>query len=168
MKTKYNFKVIQEKKISLKEQEDKQDMTKLCFRSFNYIGSKMKLLDFIKESIFDYTGKSSYKEIQSFADICSGTGVVTFDVIKGGCKNVLINDIQHYAYMVSSIWSKHNIDIKQLRLIVETTNKELSLMNENDLSNATDSYFIYQNYIVPGLNWITDTKISLTTKIYND
>ena len=35
-----------------------------CFKSFNYIGSKMKLLDFIEETIKDYTGKN-LKDIDS-------------------------------------------------------------------------------------------------------
>ena len=52
----------------------------------------MKLLDFIKDTVCDYTNKSSYKDVTSFADICSGTGVVSFDVLKGGCKVYLFSN----------------------------------------------------------------------------
>jgi adenine-specific DNA-methyltransferase len=146
LKSKYKFKVIQEKKNSLKHKGHKgiEDMKKLCFRSFNYIGSKMKLLDFIRGSIGDYTGKS-YDKIHSFADICSGTGVVTFDVIKGGCKKVLINDIQHYAYMISSVWTKSDMDLVKMKDIIFKLNTELDLMNEDNLNVNLDD-FIYNNY----------------------
>lgn len=144
LKTKYKFKVIQEKKNHL-EDKGGEDMKKLCFRSFNYIGSKMKLLDFIRESISDYTGKT-YDKIHSFADICSGTGVVTFDVIKGGCKKVLINDIQHYAYMISSVWTKSDINLVKMKDIILELNTELNMMNEDTLLNVKEDDFIYNNY----------------------
>lgn len=144
LKTKYKFKVNQEKKNTLKHIEV-EDMKKLCFRSFNYIGSKMKLLDFIRASISNYTGKG-YDKIHSFADICSGTGVVTFDAIKGGCKKVLINDIQHYAYMISSVWTKSDMDLVKMKDIVDKLNIELNNMSEDTLLNVNVDDFIYYNY----------------------
>jgi len=143
LKTKYSFTV--EKNTMVK---------KLCFQSFNYLGSKMKLLDFIKNTVCDYTNKSSYKEVTSFADICSGTGVVSFDVLKGGCNKILTNDIQNYAYVVSSVWSKNGMDIQKLKTIVDSLNDFLSKVRDCDLPNVdnldTGSYFIYSNYTEAG------------------
>jgi adenine-specific DNA-methyltransferase len=143
LKTKYCFTV--EKNTMAK---------KLCFQSFNYLGSKMKLLDFIKDTVCDYTNKSSYKEVISFADICSGTGVVSFDVLKGGCNKILTNDIQNYAYVVSSVWSKNGMDIQKLKTIVDSLNDFLSKVRDCDLPNVenldTGSYFIYSNYTEAG------------------
>ena len=166
LKTKYSFTVEKNMKQNMKEQNTKEKNTKekntkekntkkkLCFQSFNYLGSKMKLLDFIKDTVCDYTNKSSYKEVTSFADICSGTGVVSFDVLKGGCNKILTNDIQNYAYVVSSVWSKNGMDIQKLKKIVDGLNDELSKVQEIDLPNVdnldTGSYFIYSNYTEAG------------------
>ena len=143
-----------EKNTKEKNTKEKNTKKKLCFQSFNYLGSKMKLLDFIKDTVCDYTNKSSYKDVTSFADICSGTGVVSFDVLKGGCNKILTNDIQNYAYVVSSVWSKNGMDIQKLKKIVDGLNDELSKVQEIDLPNVdnldTGSYFIYSNYTEAG------------------
>jgi adenine-specific DNA-methyltransferase len=143
LKTKYQFKVTRQSKI---------DMAKLCFPSFNYIGSKMKLLDFIKSSVLDYTGKKSYDEVSSFADICSGTGVVAYDVLRGGCKNIMTNDIQHYASVVSSVWCTKNIDVDKMKRIVHDLNEEVDKITEDSLSKQehAQDFFIYNNYTTAG------------------
>lgn len=147
LKTKYCFKV------------EKSMKKKLCFQSFNYLGSKMKLLDFIKDTVCDYTKKSSYKEVSSFADICSGTGVVSFDVLKGGCNKILTNDIQNYAYIVSSVWSKNGMDIQKLKAIVDDLNDFLSKVQDSDLPNIDSlDNFIYSNYTEAG----PDNRLYLT------
>ena len=140
LKTKYQFKVE-------KKRVDK--MTKLCFQSFNYIGSKMKLLDFIQKSVLDYTGKS-YKEISGFADICSGTGVVAFDVMRGGCNNIMTNDIQHYASVVSSVWCKTNIDVDKIRDIIANINTRLSEIDLQNTDVNLDDFFVYKHYTEAG------------------
>jgi adenine-specific DNA-methyltransferase len=145
LKTKYNFTV---------ERKKEQDMgkSKLCFPSFNYIGSKMKLLDFIKTSVLDYTGKESYGEISSFADICSGTGVVAYDILRGGCKNILTNDIQHYASIVSSVWCTKDIDLEKTTRIINELNQELVSVDKNNLpkDQQKQDFFIYNNYTTAG------------------
>lgn len=151
LKTKYNFTV--EKKCN-------KDMTKLCFPSLNYIGSKMKLLDFLKTSICDYTGKTSYSDISSFADVCSGTGVVAFDVVRGGCRNILTNDIQHYAYVVSSVWTTSGIDVEKIKRIVdELNNYDKGVANETTKQD-TEGKFVYNNYTEAGF----DKRMYLTEK----
>ena len=138
LKKRYNFTV---------EKRDKMK-SKLCFPSFNYIGSKMKLLDYINETIYDYTGKESYNEISGFADICSGTGVVAFNAMKSGCKKILTNDIQHYAYTVSSVWSTKNINVEKVRGLVAELNLKVSDVKEVDIIN--DKLFVYSNYTEAG------------------
>lgn len=132
LKNRYNFKV------------DKMVRGELCFRSFNYIGSKMKLLDFIELKIKEYTGKN-LGEISSFADIFSGTGVVAYHSLKRGCKKILTNDIQHYAYVVSSVWTMKNIDIEKVKGLLQEINSDNERLNLDDIS-VTEKEFIYNNY----------------------
>jgi len=129
LKTRYNFTVEKNNKMK----------SKLCFPSFNYIGSKMKLLDYITETIYDYTGKKSYSEISGFADICSGTGVVAFNALRGGCKSILTNDIQHYAYTVSSVWGTKNINIEKISGLVATLNLKVLDIKESDLPDTNSN-----------------------------
>lgn len=132
LKNKYNFKIY-----SMKSSE-------LCFRSFNYIGSKMKLLDFIESKIIEYTGKR-LAETSSFADIFSGTGVVAYHSLKRGCKKILTNDIQNYAYIVSSVWTTKNIDVDKVTRLLHEINGDNDNLELNDI-NTTQSDFIYNNY----------------------
>lgn len=62
----------------------------------NYIGSKIKLLPFIEESI----NKIVDKECKVFCDLFSGTGSVGAYFKKKGFK-VIANDIQYYAYVLN-------------------------------------------------------------------
>lgn len=132
LKNRYNFKI------------DSMKNSELCFRSFNYIGSKMKLLDFIESKMNEYTGKKM-EEIESFADIFSGTGVVAYHSLKRGCKKILTNDIQNYAYVVSSVWTTKNIDIEKVKGILTEMNKENDNLDET-MMKSTDKDFIYNNY----------------------
>ena len=141
LKAKYYFKVDTKEK-------DLMPRNKLCFPSFNYIGSKMKLLGYIRETVKSYTGKD-YDEIDGFADICSGTGVVAFDVLKGNCKKILTNDIQHYAYTVSSVWSTKNIDIEKINEMIVRINDMIENVNLPKY-DKTSPYFIYNNYTEAG------------------
>lgn len=138
LKNRYNFRI------------DKMPKVELCFKSFNYIGSKMKLLDFIEEKIKSYTGKD-LKDIESFADIFSGTGVVAYHNLKRGCKKILTNDIQHYAYVVSSVWTTKNVDIKKVKNLLENMNKFNKSLVEDDINIGSED-FICNNYTEAGVD----------------
>jgi adenine-specific DNA-methyltransferase len=69
--------------------------------TFNYLGSKTKLLDFIKDTIEDYTRKP-LKEIESFYDLFAGTGVVSSMLLENGCKKIVTNDNMYYSYVLCS------------------------------------------------------------------
>jgi adenine-specific DNA-methyltransferase len=118
------------------------------YKSFNYIGSKKKLLAFLDEKMGVYMGKS-IKEIESFSDLFCGTGIVSYYMIQNGVKRVVTNDIQHYAYVVSSIWSKSGIDVEKIKGIINVLNDVLRGIDiEKDVK---DTDFIYHNYTEGGI-----------------
>lgn len=110
----------------------------MSFPGFNYIGSKTKLLSFIKNCIESYTGKNLC-DIQSFFDGFSGTGSVSYYMISKGVSKVITNDIQYYSYIISSVLTSNNIDIQKVKGIV-------SDLDNLDFSNPTEKDFIYNNY----------------------
>lgn len=63
----------------------------------NYIGSKVKLIDFISKTIKSFTGIQSGTG-KVFADLFSGTGIVAKTFKEQGYQ-VLANDIQYYSYV---------------------------------------------------------------------
>ena len=89
--------------------------------TFNYIGSKTNLLEFIKTSIEDYTSKP-LRSIQSFHDLFSGTGSVSSYLIKNGCKNIITNDVMYYSYILTSCLTLKNIDSKKIKESIELLN----------------------------------------------
>jgi adenine-specific DNA-methyltransferase len=119
----------------------------LKYKSFNYIGSKTKLLPFISESIQNYTQKE-LKDITSFFDAFSGSGSVSYHLIQNGCKHIISNDIQHYAYIISSILTKQNIDLPKIINIVSSINHDNSILTNDTITNDKD--FIYHNYTEGG------------------
>jgi len=108
------------------------------YPSFNYIGSKTKLLEFLKESIENYT-KNPLSNIKSFIDGFSGTGIVSYYMISQGIPQVISNDLQYYSHVISSVLSKQNLDIDKLKVLV------IQLNNINT-QNPTTNDFIYNNY----------------------
>lgn len=82
--------------------------------TFNYIGSKINLLEFIKTSIEDYTNRPS-RNITSFYDLFSGTGSVSSHFIKNGCYNIITNDVMYYSYILTSCLTLKNIDTKKIK-----------------------------------------------------
>jgi adenine-specific DNA-methyltransferase len=90
--------------------------------TFNYIGSKTKLLQFIEISIKDYIGKPIEK-ITSFYDIFSGTGVVSSHFMKLGCKKVITNDLMYYSYILTSCLTNKNINTKKIKDFVKELNE---------------------------------------------
>ncbi len=110
----------------------------------NYIGSKLSLLNFLQDSIYDIT---EYKKGDNFvfADLFAGTGVVGAKFKENGC-TVISNDIQHYSYILSKHYIENNSPI------------DTSLLKElNELEGING--FIYKNYCNgsgSGRNYFTD------------
>ena len=63
----------------------------------NYIGSKLSLKSFIKDTILEISKIDNENKV--FADLFAGTGVIGNEFKKMGYK-VISNDIQHYSYII--------------------------------------------------------------------
>ena len=107
--------------------------------SLSYIGSKMKLLDWINNCIELYTNKK-INCFESFADLFSGTGVVAYYMMQKGIKNIISNDIQHYSFIISSVWTCYDINIIKMKDLIDRLN------NLNNLKLDTSDCFIYNTY----------------------
>ena len=64
----------------------------------NYIGSKNKLSDFIKQSVYQVVGKDLSNKI--FCDLFAGTGIVGRN-FKSETKKVISNDFEFYSYVLN-------------------------------------------------------------------
>lgn len=89
--------------------------------TFNYIGSKTKLLPFLKENIEKYICKN-ISEISSFYDLFAGTGAVSSYFIENGCKNVITNDNMYYSYLLCSCFTNTNIDVEKVSKFIDILN----------------------------------------------
>jgi adenine-specific DNA-methyltransferase len=108
------------------------------YKALAYIGSKSKLLTFLEENITTYLGKNLC-DIDSFADLFSGSGIVSYYLIKKNCNVILTNDTQHYAYIISSVLTKKNINIQKIDKIID-------ILNNINCDNPNNVDFIYSNY----------------------
>ena len=89
--------------------------------TFNYLGSKTKLLDFLVKNIEGYTQKKIC-DITSFYDLFAGTGVVSNHFASLGCKNIAVNDLMYYGYILSSSISSRNINSDKIKSSIATMN----------------------------------------------
>lgn len=106
---------------------------------YNYIGSKLNLLSFIQETIEDYTGKP-LSELDSIADLFCGTGAVTYMFMANQIKRVVANDLQYYAYILTTSLSKSNIDIAKLKKSIAHINREIKDLKFNPTENDFVTY----------------------------
>ena len=79
----------------------------------NYIGSKNKLSDFIKQSVYQVVGKDLSSK--TFCDLFAGTGIVGRN-FKAETKKVISNDFEFYSYVLNRnyIWNHQNFDYEDL------------------------------------------------------
>ncbi len=97
----------------------------------NYIGSKLSIIDFIKNTILEVVGDKNTSNY-IFADLFAGTGIVGSSFKEIGC-SVIANDIQYYSYVLN----KHLIE----------NNEELNKDLLNYLDNLEEKEgFIFNNY----------------------
>jgi hypothetical protein len=112
-------------------------------KTFNYIGSKLKLLNFLTTNIEEYTDKKCI-ELDSFGDYFSGTGVVGRHFASKGCRKIISNDIQHYGYVVSSVMTTADMDIDKVKQ--EVVNLNAIMENIKDTTCANSTHFVYNTY----------------------
>lgn len=99
----------------------------------NYIGSKQKLSDFIKSTIYKVVGEDLSQKV--FCDLFAGTGIVGRS-FKKEVKQVISNDFEYYSYVLNKNYIENHVDIE---------NKENLIQELNNLP-LIDNGFIYQNY----------------------
>lgn len=102
----------------------------------NYIGSKLKLSDFLKSSIETVVGSVDNKV---FCDIFAGTGIVGRK-FKSSVKQVIANDCEYYSYVLNRNYIGNHRSI-------EKCNDYISELNELPLISTG---FIYNNYCIGG------------------
>jgi len=100
----------------------------------NYIGSKYKLSNWIKEEI----NKKVEVKNKVFCDIFAGTGIIG-RVFKRDVKKVIANDIEYYAYVLNRNYIGNHRDLKEKLEVIEYLNN-LPLRDDG---------FIYNNYCSP-------------------
>ena len=103
----------------------------------NYIGSKYKLINFIKETIHGVAGDDLSQKI--FCDLFAGTGIVgrTF---KTSTKKIIANDCEYYSYVLNKNYIENHVDIPNKQEYIDELN-ELPLL---------DTGFVYKNYCLGG------------------
>ncbi|SMN00737.1 Modification methylase NlaIII [uncultured Candidatus Thioglobus sp.] len=102
----------------------------------NYIGSKNKLSDFLKKSIYNVVGQDLNDKI--FCDIFAGTGAVARS-FKTQVKGVISNDLEFYAFVLNKNYIENHTTIKDTEKYID----EL-----NNLPNKKG--FVYQHYCLGG------------------
>ena len=117
----------------------------------NYIGSKLKLLKFLEESISSVVAEKNYK----FSDLFAGTGIVG-RYFKEKWHPVIANDMQYYSYVLNKNYIGNHEDLHFLWLLKKipdllttdiTDRKYLVLEYLQNLEWKKG--FIYDNY-APG------------------
>ena len=103
----------------------------------NYIGSKFRLADFIKNTIHGVVGSDLSQQI--LCDLFAGTGIVgrTF---KTATKNVIANDVEYYSFVLNKNYIENHVDIPEKQEYLDELN-QLPLV---------DNGFIYKNYCMGG------------------
>lgn len=103
----------------------------------NYIGSKYKLSNFIKSTVYSVVGNDLSNKI--VCDIFAGTGIVGRS-FKKEVKQVIANDFEYYSYVLNRNYiGNHSV--------IENTNV---LIDELNALPSVDSGFIYRNYCLGG------------------
>ncbi len=99
----------------------------------NYIGSKHKLSDFIKSTVYSVVGNDLSDKI--FCDLFAGTGIVGRN-FKKEVRQVISNDFEYYSFVLNKNYIENHLEIQ---------NKEELIQELNDFP-LIESGFIYQNY----------------------
>jgi len=103
----------------------------------NYIGSKYKLIHFLKHTIISVVGGGLSDKI--FCDIFAGTGIVG-RVFKTETKKVIANDAEYYSYVLNKNYIENRVEIPDKQEYIDELNR-LPLINDG---------FIYKNYCMGG------------------
>ncbi len=99
----------------------------------NYIGSKYKLSNFIKKTVYSVVGNDLSDKI--FCDIFAGTGIVGRS-FKQEVKQVISNDFEYYSYILNKNYIENHNKLENQTELIDELN-QLPLIENG---------FIYKNY----------------------
>ncbi|AFR35778.1 DNA adenine methylase [Riemerella anatipestifer] len=85
----------------------------------NYIGSKSKLSNFIKQSIYSVVGNDLSQKI--FCDLFAGTGIIGRN-FKSEVKQIISNDIEYYSFVLNRNYIENHQFFEYNHLIKELNN----------------------------------------------
>lgn len=85
----------------------------------NYIGSKHKLSDFIKQSVYSVVGNDLSQKV--FCDLFAGTGIVGRS-FKTEVKQVISNDIEYYSFVLNRNYIENHHKFEYHSLLDELNN----------------------------------------------
>lgn len=121
-----------------------------------YLGSKYKLLDFIKSVVCQ-----ECPDINSFFDVFAGTGVVASAFLE---KKVIVNDLLYSNHLAHKTWfSSEKIDKKKLLRLIKKYNSIKHVNEENYMSeNFSDTYFSHE--VCKKIGFIREDIENLKTK----
>ncbi len=102
----------------------------------NYIGSKYKLIEFIKSTIYSVVGNDIQSKV--FCDLFAGTGIVARS-FKKEVKHIISNDIEYYSYVLNKNYIGNHLHLP---------GKEdfINYLNNIELKEG----FIFNNYCLGG------------------
>lgn len=110
----------------------------------NYIGSKLSIINYIDETIQDFTNINDDENI-TFCDIFAGTSSIGKHFKMLGY-NIISNDIQYYSYVMAKHFIENNEEIEFQGLRQRNINDVFGYLN--NLNNVRG--FIYNNYTEEG------------------
>lgn len=85
----------------------------------NYIGSKNKLSNFIKTTVYAVAGKNLSEKV--FCDLFAGTGIVGRN-FKQEVKNVISNDFEYYSYVLNRNYIGNHLQIPDKEIFIDKLN----------------------------------------------
>ena len=103
----------------------------------NYIGSKYKLVPFVRETIRGVAGENLSRKI--FCDLFAGTGIIgrTF---KTEAQKIIANDVEYYSYVLNKNYIENHVEIPDKQEYLDELNR----------SPLIDDGFVYKNYCIGG------------------
>jgi len=105
----------------------------------NYIGSKWKLSNFIKSTVYSVVGEDLSNKI--LCDIFAGTGIVG-RCFKDEVRQVIANDCEYYSFVLNKNYIENHTEIADKELYIEELNA----------IPPTVKGIIYRNYCLGGGN----------------
>jgi adenine-specific DNA-methyltransferase len=103
----------------------------------NYIGSKYKLINFVRDTIRGVAGNDLSKKI--FCDLFAGTGIVG-RMFKTNTKKIIANDCEYYSYVLNKNYIENHVALPNKQKYIDELN-QLPLIDDG---------FIYKNYCIGG------------------